>query len=85
MQENKLRVAQFIKENFDVEINASSMFDIHVKRLHEYKRQLLNALHVITLFNRIKAHPDAKTVPRTVMFGGKAAPGEFLLSPFVPQ
>jgi len=51
------------------------MYDIHVKRIHEYKRQLLNALHVITLYNRIKADPSAKVVPRTVMFGGKAAPG----------
>ncbi|KAI6187272.1 Alpha-1,4 glucan phosphorylase [Aphelenchoides besseyi] len=74
-RENKLRVAQFIKDNFDVEVNPASMFDIHVKRLHEYKRQLLNCLHVMTLYNRIKADPDAKFVPRTVMFGGKAAPG----------
>ncbi|KAI6186604.1 Alpha-1,4 glucan phosphorylase [Aphelenchoides besseyi] len=74
-RENKLRVAQFIKDNFDVEVNPASMFDIHVKRLHEYKRQLLNCLHVMTLYNRIKANPDAKFVARTVMFGGKAAPG----------
>lgn len=66
-------MAQFIKDEFGVEINPASMYDIHVKRLHEYKRQLLNCLHVITLFNRIKADPDAKFVPRTVMFGGKAA------------
>ncbi|KAF1570436.1 UNVERIFIED_CONTAM: Glycogen phosphorylase, muscle form, partial [Eudyptes robustus] len=46
-----------------------------VKRLHEYKRQLLNALHMITLYNRIKANPDKKVVPRTIMVGGKAAPG----------
>lgn len=51
------------------------MFDIHVKRIHEYKRQLLNCLHVITLYNRIKADPDENIVPRTIMFGGKAAPG----------
>ncbi|KAI6189896.1 Alpha-1,4 glucan phosphorylase [Aphelenchoides bicaudatus] len=74
-RENKLRVAQFIKDEFGIEINPASMYDIHVKRLHEYKRQLLNCLHVITLYNRIKADPDAKFVPRTVMFGGKAAPG----------
>uniref|UniRef100_A0A914QVH7 Alpha-1,4 glucan phosphorylase n=1 Tax=Panagrolaimus davidi TaxID=227884 RepID=A0A914QVH7_9BILA len=53
----------------------NSIYDVHVKRIHEYKRQLLNALHVITLYNRIKADPTAKIVPRTVMFGGKAAPG----------
>ncbi|KAI3416066.1 hypothetical protein GPALN_005618 [Globodera pallida] len=74
-RDNKLRVAQYIKEQFDVDINAASMYDVHVKRIHEYKRQLLNALHVITLYNRIKADPAKKVVPRTVMFGGKAAPG----------
>jgi starch phosphorylase len=73
--DNKVRVAQFIKEEFNVDIDPSSMYDVHVKRIHEYKRQLLNALHVITLYNRIKADPTAKIVPRTVMFGGKAAPG----------
>uniref|UniRef100_A0A915N4P9 Alpha-1,4 glucan phosphorylase n=1 Tax=Meloidogyne javanica TaxID=6303 RepID=A0A915N4P9_MELJA len=75
-RDNKLRVAQFIKEQFDIDINPASMYDIHVKRIHEYKRQLLNILHVITLYNRIKADPnDDEIVPRTVMFGGKAAPG----------
>ncbi|CAD5225177.1 unnamed protein product [Bursaphelenchus okinawaensis] len=74
-RDNKLRVAEYLKDNFGVEINPSSMFDIHVKRLHEYKRQLLNALHMITLYNRIKANPDKKIVPRTIMIGGKAAPG----------
>uniref|UniRef100_A0AC34F3Y4 Alpha-1,4 glucan phosphorylase n=1 Tax=Panagrolaimus sp. ES5 TaxID=591445 RepID=A0AC34F3Y4_9BILA len=73
--DNKVRVAQFIKDEFNVDVDPSSMFDVHVKRIHEYKRQLLNALHVITLYNRIKADPTAKIVPRTVMFGGKAAPG----------
>jgi starch phosphorylase len=51
------------------------LYDIQVKRIHEYKRQLLCALYVIALYNRIKADPDNKIVPRTVMFGGKAAPG----------
>ncbi|KAH7730883.1 glycogen phosphorylase [Aphelenchoides avenae] len=74
-RDNKLRVAQFVKENFDIDIDPSSMYDVHVKRIHEYKRQLLNCLHVITLYNRIKSDPSAKFVPRTVMFGGKAAPG----------
>jgi starch phosphorylase len=74
-RDNKLRVAQFIKESFDIDINPASMYDIHVKRIHEYKRQLLNILHVITLYNRIKADPNLEIIPRTVMFGGKAAPG----------
>ncbi|KAF7639970.1 Alpha-1,4 glucan phosphorylase [Meloidogyne graminicola] len=74
-RDNKLRVAQFIKEQFDIDINPASLYDIHVKRIHEYKRQLLNILHVITLYNRIKADPNSEVVPRTVMFGGKAAPG----------
>jgi starch phosphorylase len=74
-RDNKLKFAQFVKEQFDVDINPASMYDVHVKRIHEYKRQLLNCLHVITLYNRIKADPGAKVVPRTVMFGGKAAPG----------
>uniref|UniRef100_A0A7E4VRQ1 Alpha-1,4 glucan phosphorylase n=1 Tax=Panagrellus redivivus TaxID=6233 RepID=A0A7E4VRQ1_PANRE len=73
--DNKVRVAQFIKDEFNVDVDPNSLYDVHVKRLHEYKRQLLNALHIITLYNRIKADPAAKIVPRTVMFGGKAAPG----------
>ncbi|KAK0414301.1 hypothetical protein QR680_007257 [Steinernema hermaphroditum] len=74
-QENKLRVATYLSEEYGVDVNPSSLFDIHVKRIHEYKRQLLNALHVITLYNRIKADPNASMVPRTILFGGKAAPG----------
>ncbi|KAE9552098.1 hypothetical protein FO519_004678 [Halicephalobus sp. NKZ332] len=74
-EDNKVRVAQFIKEDFGIDVDPSSLFDVHVKRIHEYKRQLLNALHVITLYNRIKADPTLKVVHRTVMFGGKAAPG----------
>lgn len=74
-QENKLRLAKLIESEFGVKINPSSMYDIQVKRIHEYKRQLLNCLHIITLYNRIKANPNGTFVPRTVMIGGKAAPG----------
>lgn len=74
-QENKLRLAKQLEQEYGIKINPSSMFDIQVKRIHEYKRQLLNCLHIITMYNRIKANPSAKFVPRTVMIGGKAAPG----------
>ncbi|PAV70759.1 hypothetical protein WR25_05392 [Diploscapter pachys] len=73
--ENKTRVAQFLSDEYNVDINPSSLFDVHVKRIHEYKRQLLNILHVITLYNRIKADPNIDMVPRTILYGGKAAPG----------
>jgi len=76
-QDNKNKLAAYLKENTGVEINANSLFDIQVKRIHEYKRQLLNILHVITLYNRIKRNPNAAFVPRTVMIGGKAAPGYY--------
>ncbi|CAH1098666.1 unnamed protein product [Psylliodes chrysocephalus] len=76
-QENKLRLSQLLEKDYGVKINPSSMFDIQVKRIHEYKRQLLNALHVITLYNRIKKNPSAKFTPRTIMVGGKAAPGYY--------
>ncbi len=74
-QENKLRFAQLLEKDYGVKINPSSLFDIHVKRIHEYKRQLLNCLHIITLYNRIKKDPTGKFTPRTIMIGGKAAPG----------
>ncbi|XP_071973930.1 glycogen phosphorylase, muscle form [Engystomops pustulosus] len=74
-QENKLKFARYLENEYKVKINPNSMFDIHVKRIHEYKRQLLNCLHVITLYNRIKKDPSKQWVPRTVMIGGKAAPG----------
>uniref|UniRef100_A0A914W1B7 Alpha-1,4 glucan phosphorylase n=1 Tax=Plectus sambesii TaxID=2011161 RepID=A0A914W1B7_9BILA len=74
-RENKLRVAQYLKEEYNVDVNPNSIFDLQVKRIHEYKRQLLNCLHVITLYNRMKRDPNAKIVPRTVLVGGKAAPG----------
>lgn len=74
-QENKMKVAQYLTKEYGVNVNPASLFDIQVKRIHEYKRQLLNCLHIITLYNRIKANPRGDFVPRTVMIGGKAAPG----------
>jgi len=74
-RDNKVRLAQIIKEENDITVDVDSMFDVQVKRLHEYKRQLLNVLHVVALYNRIKADPSYPVVPRTFIFGGKAAPG----------
>ncbi len=77
-QANKERLAVYIKRKVGIDVDTASLFDVHVKRIHEYKRQLLNVLHVITLYNRIRSNPEADYVPRTVMFGGKAAPGYFM-------
>ncbi|KAL6098590.1 pygm [Pungitius sinensis] len=74
-QENKLKFAVHLEEHYKVKINPNSMFDLQVKRIHEYKRQLLNCLHIITYYNRIKKEPNKQWTPRTVMIGGKAAPG----------
>lgn len=74
-RENKRRLADEIKRRCHVTVDPDSMFDVQVKRIHEYKRQLLNLLHVITLYNRIKSGQTEDFVPRTVIFGGKAAPG----------
>lgn len=71
---NKKQLIDYMQREHYVVINPDSMFDVQVKRFHEYKRQLLNCLHVITLYNRIKANPDIDIVPRTVIFAGKAAP-----------
>jgi len=75
---NKLRLADFISGEHNFKINPHSIFDSQVKRFHEYKRQLLNILHVISLYNRIKNSPNDFLVPRTVIFGGKAAPSYFM-------
>ncbi len=72
---NKDFLAAYILSRNNIAVNTESIFDVHVKRLHEYKRQLLNVLHVVTLYNRIKDNPGASFVPRTVIFAGKAAPG----------
>ncbi|KAG9346679.1 hypothetical protein JZ751_006991 [Albula glossodonta] len=74
-QENKLKFAAYLEEHYKVKINPESMFDVQVKRIHEYKRQLLNCLHIVTLYNRIKKEPRKQWTPRTIMIGGKAAPG----------
>uniref|UniRef100_A0A663E0F9 Alpha-1,4 glucan phosphorylase n=1 Tax=Aquila chrysaetos chrysaetos TaxID=223781 RepID=A0A663E0F9_AQUCH len=74
-QENKVKFALYLEKEYKVKINPSSMFDVHVKRIHEYKRQLLNCLHIVTMYNRIRRDPAKLFVPRTVIIGGKAAPG----------
>lgn len=77
-QSIKQDLAAYIKAKNGIEVDASSLFDIHAKRFHEYKRQHLNALHIVTLYNRIKANPDLDITPRTFLFGGKAAPGYYI-------
>ena len=74
---NKQDLATYIVTNCGIEVNVDSLFDCQIKRIHEYKRQLLNILHVITLYNRIKADPSMPVQPRTVIFGGKAAPAYY--------
>ena len=73
--QNKVRLAKYIKEHNNVEVDPNSLFDVQVKRLHEYKRQLLNILHVMYLYNEMKAHPERDYCPRTFIFGAKAAAG----------
>jgi len=73
--QNKVRLAKYIKEHNQIEIDPNSIFDVQVKRLHEYKRQLLNILHVMYLYNQIKEKPEMEFYPRTFIFGAKAAAG----------
>ena len=73
--QNKVRLAKYIKEHNGVDVDPRSIFDVQVKRLHEYKRQLLNILHVMYLYNQIKEHPEMEFYPRTFIFGAKAAAG----------
>ena len=75
---NKERLAKYILENNGVEVDPNSIFDVQVKRLHEYKRQLLNALHILDLYYQLKANPDLDINPRTFIFGAKAAPSYYM-------
>lgn len=77
-QERKQELAEYILLYNDIAVNPNSLFDVQVKRLHEYKRQLLNVLYIITLYNRIKKNPNIDILPRTFIFAGKAAPGYFI-------
>ena len=77
-QENKATFANLIRERTDIAVPSESIFDVQAKRIHEYKRQHLNILHVITLYRRLKNDPSIDAPPRTVIFGGKAAPGYFM-------
>ncbi len=74
-RDNKVRLAELIDHHLKIRVDPDSLFDVQIKRIHEYKRQLLNVLHIVTMYNRIRANPEGHYVPRTVIFGGKAAPG----------
>lgn len=73
--QNKIRLAKYIKEHNGIEVNPRSIFDVQVKRLHEYKRQLLNILHIMYLYNELKKNPEMEFYPRTFIFGAKASAG----------
>ncbi len=73
--QNKVRLAKYILEHNGIEVDPRSIFDVQVKRLHEYKRQLMNILHIMYLYNELKEHPDMEFIPRTFIFGAKAAAG----------
>ncbi len=73
--DNKKRFARYVLRKVNMGVNPKTMFDVQVKRMHEYKRQLLNVMHVVAQYNRIREDPGAHHTPRTVFFGGKAAPG----------
>jgi len=82
-QANKQRMADYIEENRGIKVNTKSMFDIQIKRIHEYKRQMMLTLYAITQYNRIKENPDGDFVPRTILVAGKAAPGYTMAKLFI--
>ncbi len=71
----KTDLAKFIKTNYKLTVDPHSIFDIQIKRIHSYKRQFMNILHILHLYNKLKAEPKLEMLPRTFIFGGKAAPG----------
>ncbi|MFJ5439792.1 glycogen phosphorylase [Pectobacterium brasiliense] len=75
---NKVRLATYMAENLNIVVNPESLFDVQIKRIHEYKRQLLNVLHIITLYNRLKDDPEIERVPRVAIFAGKAASAYYM-------
>ncbi|MEM2900546.1 MAG: glycogen/starch/alpha-glucan phosphorylase, partial [Thermoplasmata archaeon] len=77
-KENKRKLADYIYKKNGIKVDAESIFDVHVKRIHEYKRQFLNAMHIMILYNRLKKNPNYDIYPRTFIFGGKSAPGYFI-------
>lgn len=74
---NKLKLASYIKANFNIIVDVDSIFDSHIKRIHAYKRQSLNVMHIMDLYNRLRENPQLDITPRTFIFGGKAAPGYY--------
>lgn len=76
--ENKIDFSNFVKATYDIDIDPNSIFDVQVKRLHAYKRQVLNVFHIIDLYNRLRENPDLDIVPRTFFFGAKASPSYYL-------
>ncbi len=82
-QQNKIRLCEKIADLLDIEVTPEALFDVQVKRIHEYKRQLLNILHIITLYNRIRNNPELEIVPRVVVIAGKAAPAYTMAKLFI--
>ena len=75
---NKKNLAKYIKEHTGITVNVNSIFDVHIKRIHSYKRQMLNIFHIMDLYNRLRENPDLDITPRTYIFAGKAAPGYYI-------